>query len=252
STLTARSNALTVLKNGMVGIGLPNPGYLLNFSSSFGDKISLWGSSGNHYGFGIQSGLLQIHTDAAVADVAFGYGTSAAFTETMRIKGNGNVGIGTNTPSFKLDVAGRARVRSGGNSANSAGIYYNKVDNSGTASFIGMYSDDYVGFYGDLGAGWDLVMNTVTGNVGIGSLTPSQRLHVVGNGYITGNLGINVANPVERLHVVGGGYITGSLGVGAPAAAHKLEVIGNGFFSGTVTASCGLLVCSDVRYKTNI
>ncbi len=71
-----------------------------------------------------------------------------------------------------------------------------------------MNTDEYVGFYGDLGAGWGFVMNTGTGNVGIGTLTPSQRLHIAGNGYFTGNLGVGAAVPIEKLHVVGSGYFT--------------------------------------------
>jgi hypothetical protein len=75
--------------NGNVGIGQPSPGFLLNFGNGTGDKISLWGNGGAHYGFGIQSALLQIHTDVSGSDIAFGYGTSGSFTENMRIKGNG-------------------------------------------------------------------------------------------------------------------------------------------------------------------
>src|SRR5205085_11564575 len=66
-------------------------------------KISLWGSSGNHYGIGIQSLLMQIHTDISTADIAFGFGSSSFFTENMRIRGNGNVGIGR-IPAVKLHV----------------------------------------------------------------------------------------------------------------------------------------------------
>jgi hypothetical protein len=106
TTSPSRANALTVLRNGNVGVGEINPGFALNFKSNLGDKISLYGNSGNHYGFGIQGGLLQMHTDAAAADIAFGYGSSFSFTERMRIKGNGNVGIGTSTPQAALDVAG--------------------------------------------------------------------------------------------------------------------------------------------------
>ena len=204
TTYTARSNAFTVLKNGNIGIGTSAPGYLLNFPNALGDKISLWGNSGAHYGFGIQSNALQIHTDVVNSDVVFGHGSSASLTETMRVKGNGRVGIGTNSPAFKLDVADRIRIRTG-SGGETAGLWLNKADNTAVVSFIGMYSDSYVGIYSELGASWNFLMNLYNGNIGIG-ITPTQKLHVSGNG----------------------------------------------LFTGTVTASCGVLVCSDIRYKTNI
>lgn len=202
------SNAFTekmrIKGNGNVGIGTSTPGFLLNFANSHGDKISLWGNSGAHFGFGIQASVLQIHTDAVGSDIVFGYGTSAALTETMRVKGNGRVGIGTNSPAFKLDVADRIRLRTGPG-GESAGIWLNKADNTAAVSFIGMYNDNHVGIYSELGASWNFLMNLTNGNIGIG-ISPTQKLHVSGNG----------------------------------------------LFTGTVTASCGVLVCSDIRYKTNI
>ena len=92
-----------------MGIGTSSPGFPLSFAPLVGDKISLWSNSGNSYGFGIQSHTLQIHTDVSLADIAFGYGSSASFIETMRIQGNGNVGIGTSTATAKLDVIGSIR-----------------------------------------------------------------------------------------------------------------------------------------------
>ncbi len=55
--------------------------------------------------FGVQPYLLQIHTDTPLSDIAFGSGTSATFTETLRLKGNGRVGIGTVSPQTSLHVA---------------------------------------------------------------------------------------------------------------------------------------------------
>ncbi|MBC7851448.1 MAG: hypothetical protein H7Y31_17020 [Chitinophagaceae bacterium] len=74
----------------------------VGFAPSLGDKISLWSNSTNSYGFGIQGSLLQVHTDIAAADIAFGHGSSTSFNETMRITGAGNLGIGILAPYAPL------------------------------------------------------------------------------------------------------------------------------------------------------
>jgi hypothetical protein len=71
-----------------------------------GNKISLYGSTFSQYGMGIQSNLLQIYSSASSSDIAFGYGSSTTFTENVRIKGNGRVGILTNNPGSELEVNG--------------------------------------------------------------------------------------------------------------------------------------------------
>ena len=80
-----------VVAMGNIGINAASPNYPLSFPNVLGDKISLWGNSGAHYGFGMQSSLMQIYTDVQTSDIAFGYGSSGAFTESMRMKGNGTI-----------------------------------------------------------------------------------------------------------------------------------------------------------------
>src|SRR3982751_626831 len=81
---------------GRVGIGTIAPFSPLSFSNDLGQKISLYGSATSSYGFGVQNGTLQIHSDAIGADIAFGYGNSANFTERLRIKGTGAIAINGN------------------------------------------------------------------------------------------------------------------------------------------------------------
>ncbi|MEP7142610.1 MAG: hypothetical protein ABI707_07060 [Ferruginibacter sp.] len=96
---------------GNLGVNNITPQFPLSFNGSLGDKISLWtDGTATHYGLGVQSGLLQIFSKTNVDDIGFGYGSSTAFTERMRIKGNGNVGIGTTNPTEKLVVSGNIQA----------------------------------------------------------------------------------------------------------------------------------------------
>ncbi len=98
---------------------------------------------------------------------------------SMTILQNGNVGVGATNAAFKMDVAGRMRLRTQAD-GNSAGLWLNNPANTNTIAFMGIADAVTTGFYGNV-SGWGLIMNTNTGNVGIGTLNPTYKLSVNGN-----------------------------------------------------------------------
>ena len=93
----------------------------------------------------------------------------------LTINTAGNVGIGTSTPGYKLDVADRMRVRQG---SNTAGIWFYQTKPAKDQAFVGMNTDTQVGFWGNTGAGWGLVMDTTTGKVDIAALQAKRSITV--------------------------------------------------------------------------
>ena len=49
----------------------------MTFADTLGDKISIYSQTGNHFGFGVQGFLMQMHTSVINSDIAFGYGSNS-------------------------------------------------------------------------------------------------------------------------------------------------------------------------------
>jgi hypothetical protein len=239
-----------------VGIGTTSPGFPLNFSNALGDKISLYGNSGAHYGFGIQGALLQMYSDDPASSIAFGYGNSNALTERVRIINQGEYG---------LQITGRMQLRTG---TLSAGLWLANAVNTSNNAFIGLATanDQQVGFWGNTGAEWGVTMNTTTGNLGIGlngaaALRPLSFPASLGEKILlypgaAGEVGIGVYGNELRLHADNPGAKVSfgtQTNAGAFTEAGKFEIAG-GFalrVFGNIWAN-GITYASDERFKQNI
>lgn len=229
----------------------------LAFTNRLGNHLSLYGGLGAspQYGLGVQSGLLQIYSDAVVSNIGFGYGNSYNFNERARVINNGEVSFQT---------SGRLQIKTG---SQTAGLWLSNAANSSNMAFIGLSSDNQVGFYGNTGALFGLTMNTTTGNVGIGlngaaAQVPLQFSNALDMTKISlyrgtyGDVGIGVYGGELRLqNDIPNGKI--SMGViqtdGSYSELAKAERNGAYAFSifGSLWAN-GTTYASDERFKQNI
>ncbi|MBL8879373.1 MAG: hypothetical protein JNG88_09670, partial [Phycisphaerales bacterium] len=160
------ADRIVVSSAGNVGINNASPIAPLSFANGLGNKISLYGATANSlYGLGVQGNLFQIFADIAASDVAIGYGGSTAFTEAMRVKGNGRVGIGTTNPAQKLSVNGVIESMTGGFKFPDGSVQTSAAA-GGSASWV------------DAGGG--NIVNSNAGNVGIGNSTPQFKFDLLG------------------------------------------------------------------------
>ena len=109
-------------------------------------------------------------------------------TERMRIASTGNVGIGTTSPPYKLTVedgtgATRVNVRNTANAGPGSGIFFEvfsggSVVGNGT---IATQSSGDMAFFTGTSSGTERMRIASTGNVGIGTSSPSRLLEVNGS-----------------------------------------------------------------------
>ena len=132
------------------------------------------------------------------ADMHFKVGNAGA-TEALTILNSGNVGIGTTTPGTKLDVYGTGKVMMMGDTTGSSDAYIDLMANRGQFGFESVTGVRFQGTatrpivfgMGAWGTGEVARFAASTGNLGLGTTTPTSNLQVtqstVGVGTATTN-----------------------------------------------------------------
>jgi hypothetical protein len=221
---------MRIATDGNVGIGSTNPSQKLTINGSSSNSLSITGSAGAQYLLmGNQdSGGVNNPAMIQAANGAFYFGggnswsgNGGTFSSSMVISDAGNVGIGTTSPSQKLEVNGNVKITSGDLMFNASGMSTNVIDNyggdvngigiaigSGAATIVGSGESASVAS-ANLAATTEslwLVSDAPTTSEAIRFITSLQggwasrvdAMTILGNGKV----GIGTTTPNSLLHVV--------------------------------------------------
>ena len=240
------AEAMRIDSSGNVGIGTSSPANLLTVQTT-----ATGTTAGSNVIARLQSNATgraatlqfsdNVTNSATISMVSGATAFGQNGTEAMRIDSSGNVGIGTSSPSAKLQVVGNVMAGNG----TAATPAYHFVGSSA----IGMFTPD---------AGFSVAFSTAStermridssGNLGINTSSPAHKLDVQSN----------VDGPIVR--VINNRDTTGSFGIkvtlgasggaGTTGSAHfhgNTNAVGNWYLFGNGTTSYS----SDQRLKKNI
>src|SRR3989339_586566 len=200
SSVTAQwiPSGSNVYTNGNVGIGTTNPLNKLQIGNSvYTNQALAIATSYGQMSFNLEQGrsflrvdtrLDLIATGTSISDFALNV-TNAASASLFRIRGDGNVGVGTTSPGAKLDVKGDIKTSAGAiraNGSNYQGVYIEPGANDLNYSDIAFYNGSYKA--GRIDALTLCLQTRSSGAVGIGTTSPASgvKLHVNGNVRVSG------------------------------------------------------------------
>jgi hypothetical protein len=284
------TEAMRVNSNGNVGIGTTSPGAKFHVKQGASeiplviDSSSASNPSYTQYRVNNSGGWE--HGMAGVGDsykYLFSYGDFGTTNAKMTLTSGGNVGIGTTSPGAKLTILGSNSI-GGSIPTNWAAISSGRfgIVNGNNSFYFDLGSTPYAElstYNYSTGTTFPLVLQGNGGNVGIGTTTPNNLLHLykasfpiltIQSSAYQSSLGIDTAsgllvlnnesnsalafntNATERMRITSGGDVL----IGTTGGSHKLTVnVGSGadremFICGVTGVSNGFRIRYDNATST--
>ncbi|MDB4438285.1 tail fiber domain-containing protein [bacterium] len=239
-TVTVSEGDFSVL----VGQGTANTTPSYDYSEASKKLVELgdvFNGSGRYLGVTVASSATIAITDNEISprqqivSTAFAFrskfaealGTSASGS-SLQVMDNGNIGVGNASPPSALTVTAASSSTAAPQLLITATDTTERLrlgvnDTGNGTGFIQAWKE---------GSGaQNLLLNSDGGNVGIGTIAPTNKLSVTGNADFSGNLGIGVTSPMAKLHVNGvGQFRTGTASDGyvsiTPGTASQAGYLG--------------------------
>ena len=195
------TSLMRLTDEGNLGIGTTSPGAKLHIVGANSNSEALYLFGDSNYGatirydrggsYGWRAGVGGGSSSSTIPSSYWGIeDSSLGISRLVVAHTTGNVGIGTSNPRTKLHVSGLTGDDDPSLGASTAPLFVSNTANSyGLNVGVNNAGDAWLQAQSNTAAiAYDILLNPLGGNVGIGTTTPSEKLDVVGNVRVNGKV----------------------------------------------------------------